>query len=478
MTIRKRLFWSNILMIVVPVAVSGITALVCMGIVWLALSKGLGLGIHDQDEFYIACEMIDEAMENDSYALADYSSVQPILENNGMTMRVFAGDREVYSYGNQMSGDAALYEALSMLDDGSTVTEGDRVMYVSRTKENGTSYSVYLAGSFVNVHSYKNVKTAACIAVAIIILTVLFSVIITNRLLTRLVLRRIEEPLDILANGVNELARGRLEYRIDYDRRDEFASVCRNFNDMAEQLEKSMDRIKKQEQSRKELIAGISHDIRSPLTSIQAYVEGLIDGIADTPERQQLYLQTIRRKAEELSRMVSQLFLFSKMELGEYTEHPRQLRLDETIMSILDGIRDEYREKGMGIKTELVPALVYADPVQLERIVMNIVGNSLKYKSGEEGHIEVCMETGRNECSVSFADDGPGVSMVALGHLFEVFYRDDPARTNTSDGSGLGLAIVAHAVEHMNGHVEAAARDGGGLVITVRLPLCGGQTET
>ena len=97
-----------------------------------------------------------------------------------------------------------------------------------------------------------------------------------------------------------------------------FSLVCDAFNEMAVRLKESVEQTMKNEQSRKELLAGISHDIRSPLTSIQAYVEGLIDGIADTPEKRKKYLLTIKQKSESISNMVSQIFTFSKMELDDY----------------------------------------------------------------------------------------------------------------------------------------------------------------
>ena len=170
---------------------------------------------------------------------------------------------------------------------------------------------------------------------------------------------KIEEPLDILTDGVRQIRDGNLDYRIDYVREDEFRPVCDDFNEMALRLKESVERVQKQERSRKELIAGISHDIRSPLTSIQAYVEGLIDGIARTPEKKQEYLHTIKNKAEDLEHIVSQLFLFSKMELGEYPERMCLMNLDETVTETVEGIREEYREKGLDIHMDLIPARIW-----------------------------------------------------------------------------------------------------------------------
>ena len=129
----------------------------------------------------------------------------------------------------------------------------------------------------------------------------------------------------MLASGVNQISEGNLEHQIDYSEDDEFKTVCEAFNNMAAQLKASTDEIRKNEQNRKELLAGISHDLRSPLTSIKAFVEGLLDGVADTPESQKEYLHIIKQKTEDINNMVSQLFYYSKMDMGNFPTHPETL---------------------------------------------------------------------------------------------------------------------------------------------------------
>lgn len=220
----------------------------------------------------------------------------------------------------------------------------------------------------------------------------------------------------------------------------------------------------------RELVAGISHDLRSPLTSIQAYVEGLLDGVASTPESQRRYLETIKQKAEDLAHIISQLFLFSKMELGEYPENLQLLSLDEKILETVSTLREEYESQGLEIHTELVPAKINADPVYLHRILMNILENSLKYKREGKANLWICLGHVSDRYRLSFVDDGLGVEPEALPHLFEVFYRSDPSRQNPGKGSGLGLAIVANAVQRMGGQIQALANEPQGLIIRIDFP--------
>lgn len=471
MTIKKRLFWSNILMIVVPVIVTAIVGLICIGFIWLSLIRGIGFGIHDQEEFDLACEIISEETEGRLGDYSEFDTIETLLANNDMLLLITEDGEDVYSSGKLSDTDIKMKASVDYMSGNVTMTQDNRAMYVKKVAKDGKEYSIYIVGNFVNVRTYANLKTGIIFSIIIIAFTIFISILFTDRFLIRFVFRRIEEPIDILVNGVHELSCGKLDYRIEYSADDEFTQVCNDFNEMADRLKSSIEKIKQQEQSRKELIAGISHDIRSPLTSIQAYVEGLMDGIANTPEKQQFYLQTIKNKAESMSHMVSQLFLFSKMELGEYIEHPIVMQLDEVIQRTVDGLKDEYERKGLRIYTDLKAVKVNADLVQVERIVTNIISNSLKYKDKEQGQINITMDEDGSRCRIVFADDGPGVQPEALSHLFEVFYRSDPSRTNTDKGSGLGLAIVANAVENMGGTVRAENGIDNGLVITITVPM-------
>lgn len=470
MTVKQRLFWSNILMIIVPAFSAALIGLLCVGFIWLSLINGAGLGLEDREDFDRARLAVMEVVENRIDMGIGLSSLETLMDTNGMSVEILSGGSVYYSYGDRGTSDSALMAAANSLGDDATVTQNGRSVYLQQSEINDVDYQIYIFGGSSSERTYFDIKVALAMSAIIIAFTIFISILLTNRFLTRFVFRRIEEPLDILTGGVHELRDGNLDYRIKYDRNDEFLPICEDFNSMAERLRASVEQIQRQEQSRKELIAGISHDIRSPLTSIQAYVEGLLDGVARTPEAQTRYLSTIKSKAEELEHMVSQLFLFSKMELGEYPEAPRALRLDEAVDEIVSAIRDEYQSRGLNIGMGLEPVTVCADPIYIQRIVTNILENSLKYKNRAQGMVKILLRCTDGGCQLSFADDGPGVPDEALPHLFEVFYRSDPARQNPSKGSGLGLAIVANAVQRSGGTIEALASELGGLEIRIWLP--------
>lgn len=419
----------------------------------------MGFGIEDQEDFEYICMTFSEIIEYDIKNDTGFSSARSVLDSNQMTLTVKSNGKTLFEYGKKKAADEALIAASEFLNGHSTITQEGRGLYVVREQIKNADYTIYMFGNYYEQHTYSELKTALTFAAIMITFTIFLSILLANRFLTRFVFKRIEEPLDVLSEGVREIKNGNLEYRIPYDRNDEFLPICTDFNEMAVRLKQSVDGLQRQEQSRKELITGISHDLRSPLTSIQAYVEGLLDGVVKTPAAQKKYLETIKRKAEDLAHIISQLFLLSKIGLVEYPEEPIPVSLDKKIIESISPLKDDYAAQGITIHTELEPVQIYADPVNLHRIITNILENSLKYKNKEKGNIWISLKHTADGCRLTVSDDGPGVPDDALSHLFEVFYRSDTARQNPDKGSGLGLAIVASSVQKMGGTINTDRTD-------------------
>lgn len=342
MTIKKRLFWSDILMIFVPVGATALVGMLCVGVIWLSLTRGAGLGLKDQEDLDRAHLALTEIIENRLRHGVELSTLDTLLDNNGMSVTVWRDGRDIYHYGATKADNSTLLKAANALQNDATVSQNGRSLYTHQRSIDGKNYQIYVFASRADAKVYSHVKVILAVAIAIIVGTILLSIWVTNRFLIRFVFRKIEKPLDILTDGVHQLRDGSLDHRIAYDVHDEFLPVCADFNEMAGKLKESVVKMHQQELSRKELIAGISHDIRSPLTSIQAYVEGLIDGVAKTPAAQSRYLQTIKTKAEELEHIVAQLFFYSKMELGEYQDNAQKLCLDQVIAHTIAPLRAEY----------------------------------------------------------------------------------------------------------------------------------------
>jgi signal transduction histidine kinase len=303
------------------------------------------------------------------------------------------------------------------------------------------------------------------------LITMIAIIFFTNRMLTRRMVRSIVTPLDTLSYGVEQVRDGNLDFRLDYLGNDEFSPVCAAFNEMAQRLQNSEDARTRNEESRKELIAGISHDLRTPLTAIKAYLEGIEKGVAQTPEHRQKYFDTIKDKTEDLERIINQLFLFSKLETNEFPVNTERVNIGRAVAKMIDDISEEYAHKGLSLNmARPVPNVdAQVDMTLFRSVISNVLENSVKYKTAEIGKVYVCVMRENGDCVIRISDNGPGVRADALSKLFDVFYRADPSRS--TKGSGLGLAIGAKIMKRMNGGIIAELPAGGGLTICLRLPI-------
>jgi len=328
--------------------------------------------------------------------------------------------------------------------------------------------------NYSNIERYNTRAWGSLFVLASIAIFVLFISII-NSILTYRMIKTITKPLEILTRGVNQIHERNYAHRIEYSDDDEFRPVCEAFNQMAAQLEASTAQRLKDEANRRELLAGVSHDLRTPLTTISGYLDGLESGVASTPEMREKYLHTIKNKTIDMQRIIEQLFLFSKLDMDEFPFSPGRFELTRALSDMVEELTEEYAARGLEVIINVSPQNVFvnADVSHFRRVVINILENSAKYKEKETGRVEISFSADNNFAQIRFADNGPGVSQDALPNLFNVFYRADPSRH--TKGSGLGLAISAKIIERSGGTIHAENADSGGLAIVIRLPVEAGD---
>jgi signal transduction histidine kinase len=413
----------------------------------------------------------------------------------------------------QVAPDTAMFAAIGALGGSGVVTNGDYELFAQKLAAGGREYVIYVLNRR-NAVFFDNPGVFFTLTSILIYSAFFLLIFATNRFLISFVFKRIRQPLKVLSDGVHQIRDGNLEHRIVYGEPDEFFQICDDFNEMARRLKSSVDEVQKNEHNRKELIANISHDLRSPLTSIKAYVEGLLDGVANTPESRLSYLRIIKSKTEDINSMVSKLFLFSKLDMGNYPSYPEKLDIGREISDFVAASREDYAARGLRIEIAALPAgtCIFADPTQLRSVFANILDNSAKYSDHASALAVIsCLlpDSMRGMCSMGgmngfsgmggaigmhnsfgmgrhvrivFEDNGPGVPEDALPKLFEVFYRLDPSRSNPQKGSGLGLAIVKKALDGMNSRIYAENRKDGssGLRVIVAIPVIedGGAAAT
>ena len=251
--------------------------------------------------------------------------------------------------------------------------------------------------------AFEGTKTIAAIYGGTVILALLAAIGFTNLYLTKHLFRHVQKPLDILVSGVKRIQEGNLDAPIGYVVPDEFKPACDAVDEMAARLKTSLEAQSRQQQ-KQELIAGMSHNLKSPLSSIRAYTEGLLDGVAKDEQTQARYLQTIYAKETELETLVNRLFSFAKLDLSEAPAKPEALEISGTFAEIAAGFEAEGLD-------DLPDETVMADRELLSRCMSNLLNNSRKYGAS---HVVISADISGDTVSISVSDDGPGVEASQL----------------------------------------------------------------
>lgn len=312
---------------------------------------------------------------------------------------------------------------------------------------------------------FQGLKFCVLLYAAVVLVALLAAVVFTNLYLTRNLFTHIQKPLNALMQGVKRIEDGNLDSPIAYEEQDEFRMACDAVDAMAVRLKKSLSEQQREQQRKQELIAGMSHDLKSPLTTIRAYTEALLEGVAPDEPTRQRYLQTIYARETDLEALVNRLFELAKLGASEYPMHLKALPLQETLHHILNTCDHE----GISVDCDaVIDCTVLADRELLQRVLNNLVDNSRKYGANALSFGSVCE---KDTVTLWMEDNGPGVPEEQLPCLFEPFYRGDAARTKPGAGSGLGLAVVKKSMQQMGGNVRAENAPGGGLRIVMQLPM-------
>jgi len=307
----------------------------------------------------------------------------------------------------------------------------------------------------------------------LLVLSIVTVIGFTNALLTYLVSRGIIKPLYALKRAAQHIAAGNLDHEVNVNRKDEIGDLGEAFEEMRCRLKESIHLQLQYEENRKELISNISHDLKTPITGIKGCVEGILDGIVDTKEKQVKYMRMIYKKATDMDRMIDELLLFSKLDLKRLPFHFERIDIVAYLYDCVEDFRHDPQKQGIHISFPYTgdhPVHVMADREKLSRVMMNIVDNSIKYARDQDIKIRLELFVKEEEITIKIEDNGPGIEQEALPFIFDRFYRVEPSRSTTDGGSGLGLAIVKQIVEAHGGVAWAECKAGEGTSIFFTLP--------
>ena len=280
--------------------------------------------------------------------------------------------------------------------------------------------------------------------------------------------RSIVVPLVKLKKATKNIKEGNLDFVLEVEGNDEFSQLCQDFEEMRKRLKESTEEKILMDKENKELISNISHDLKTPITAVKGYVEGIMDGVADTPEKMDRYVRTIYNKTNEMDHLINELTFYSKIDTNRIPYTFSKLNVEDYFSDCAEELGLEMETRGI----ELVYAnyvekgvQVIADGEQIRRVIHNIVSNAIKYMEKPRGIIQLRVKDVGDFIQVEIEDNGKGIAAKDLPYIFDRFYRTDVSRNSSKGGSGIGLSIVKKIMEDHGGKVWATSRLGIGTIM-------------
>lgn len=278
----------------------------------------------------------------------------------------------------------------------------------------------------------------------------------------------IYNPIRKLQAAAENIKEGNLDFTIETEKKDEIGALCQSFEEMRIRLKDSAEEKVNNEKEYKALISNISHDLKTPITAIRGYVEGIIDGVADTPEKMDKYIRTISNKANEMDTLINELTLYSKIDTNRIPYNFNRINISDYFNDCVEEVGLDLEAKNIGLAyfnyTE-EDIQIIADPEQLKRVINNIIGNSVKYLDKEKGFINIRIRDVGDFIQVEIEDNGKGIAAKDLPYIFDRFYRTDASRNSATGGSGIGLSIVKKIIEDHGGSIWATSKEHTGTIV-------------
>ena len=294
---------------------------------------------------------------------------------------------------------------------------------------------------------------------------ILVILVFTSLMLTRWIHRSVFSPINELNTAMRNIKEGNFEYALQVDAKGEIGDLYRDYEDMRLRLKESAEEKQEHEQQNRELISNISHDLKTPITAIKGYVEGIMDGVADTPEKMDKYIKTIYNKANDMDRLINELTVYSGIDNNRIPYNFHRINVADYFGDCVEEVGMDLEQRGIELNYSNLAqpdTIVIADPEQMKKVINNIISNSVKYMNKPKGIIDIRILDEVDSIRIEIEDNGKGIAQKDLGKIFERFYRTDASRNSAQGGSGIGLSIVKKIIEDHGGYIWATSKEGEG----------------
>ena len=336
------------------------------------------------------------------------------------------------------------------------------VKQIDYVSEVGEQESVFIVTSMDG--SVPEIKTM----VVQVIMAIFLILLVTGLMMIVWIYRSMITPLKKLQAAAENIKEGNLDFEIEAGGEDEIGELCVTFEEMRQRLKDNTEEKLNNERENKALISNIAHDLKTPITAVKGYAEGIIDGVANTPEKVDKYVRTIYNKANEMDTLINELTLYSKIDTNRIPYNFAKINVAEYFNDCVEEIGLDLESKGIGLSYYNYASpdiVIIADPEQLRRVVNNIIGNSVKYMNKQQGFIQIRIKDVGDFIQVELEDNGRGIAQKDLPYIFDRFYRTDASRNSATGGSGIGLSIVKKIVEDHGGKIWATSKEDAGTIM-------------
>lgn len=326
----------------------------------------------------------------------------------------------------------------------------------------GTEGNVFIVSNVDDLVPEVESMLKEMMLLAVLILT------IAGVTLTFWVYRSILSPLNKLQEATKKIRDGNLDFTLDVEADDEIGQLCQDFEEMRIRLKENAEEKIQYDKESKELISNISHDLKTPITAIKGYVEGILDGVASSPQKLDKYIRTIYNKANDMDRLIDELTFYSKIDTNKIPYTFSKINVAQYFRDCIEevGLDMEARGIELGYFNYVdEDVVVIADAEQMKRVINNIISNSVKYLDKKKGIINIRIKDVGDFIQVEIEDNGKGIASKDLPSIFDRFYRTDSSRNSSQGGSGIGLSIVRKIIEDHGGRIWATSKEGIGTEI-------------
>lgn len=481
MKFKTRLIITSLTIVLLPTFLT-ITAFLCIGSYLTRGQEELGFKNADynvmldpaQASKTIAKEIFFDAqqlLQDDPEALEDPEVLKVLNEKinkRSSYLLVRKGDRMLYA-GNEKAAEL-IFDSLPDFDTDNISVDLNHTVYYDTMNKLVRQMDFYFAdgseGSiFVITRGTSVFSKLLFIDMAIAIMIILM---LTSWFLTKWIEKGVFTPVNQLNIAMKNIAEGNLEYHLPENLEGEIGDLYRNYEDMRLRLKESTDEKIFAEKQNRELVSNISHDLKTPITAIKGYVEGIMDGVADSPEKMDKYIRTIYNKANDMDRLINELTVYSGIDSNRIPYHFHKINVAEYFGDCIEEVGLDLESKNIELEySNLVSqdTMIIADPEQMKRVINNVIGNSLKYMDKPKGKIDIRLLDEVDSVRIELEDNGKGIAAKDLPQIFERFYRTDASRNSSQGGSGIGLSIVKKIIEDHGGYIWATSKEGEGTCI-------------